>query len=107
MVVYAIVMFFVAAICLIVGIAIRKGNTYLINMYHQTRVKETDRPQYGKEFSNGLFILCVAMLISGIVSLLGESKFLIWGSIAILFAGVVLSTIIFVKVQKKYNGGIS
>ena len=106
MIVYSIIMFIVAALFLFIGIAVRKGNTKLIHDYHKTNIKDTDLTKYGKDFAKGLFTICVTLLISGMISLFGESRILVFGSIAILFVGIILSIIILFKVQKKYNGGI-
>ena len=106
MFVYSIIMFFVAALFLIIGVAVRKGNTKLIHDYHQTNIKDADLPKYGKDFANGLFTICVTLLISGIIALFGESRSIVFASVTVLFVGIILSIIIFAKVQKKYNGGI-
>ena len=97
-----IFMFVLSVLCLVLGVKIRKGNTKLIHDYHQTHIKESDLLEYGKEFSNGMFTLTGALLLSGILYLIGSPI----GAIGILFAGILVSVLIFVKVQKKYNGGI-
>ena len=105
MVAYSILMFVIAAFFLIVGIAIYKGNTKLIHDYHQTHIKESERQEYGRAFAKGMFTICAALIISGIIALFGEEGTIIAASLIVLFAGLIVSFVILAKVQKKYNGG--
>ena len=102
---YSIVMFAVAVLLLVLGIAIYKGNTKLIHDYHQTRVKESERREYGRAFSKGMFTLSATFFISGIIALFGEEREIVLGSALVLIPGFIVSFIILAKVQKKYNGG--
>ena len=105
MIAYSIIMFVIAAFFLIVGIAIYKGNTKLIHDYHQTHVKESERKEYGRAFSKGMFAICTTLIISGMIALFGKDGAVVTASLMVLFAGLIVSIVILAKVQKKYNGG--
>ena len=106
MVAYSIIMFAVAVLFLVLGIAVYKGNTKLIHDYHQTNVKESERMEYGRAFAKGMFVVCVTLLISGITALLGKEGPIVTVSLIVLFAGLIASIVVLVRVQKKYNGGL-
>ena len=106
MIAYSIIMFVTAVPFLALGIAIYKRNTELIHDYHQTNVKESERMEYGRAFSKGLFVICAALLISGIIALFGKENPIAAVSQIVLFAGLIASFVVLVKVQKKYNGGL-
>ena len=106
MIAYSIIMFAAAVLFLAFGIAVYKGNTKLIHDYHQANIKESERREYGRAFSKGMFAICATLLISGIIALFGEGGLILTVSLLVLAAGLTVSVIILVKVQKKYNGGL-
>ena len=106
MIAYSMFMSVIAVFFLIIGIAVYKGNTKLIHDYHQTHVKESERREYGRAFAKGMFAISAALLISGIIALFGKEGAVVAASLIVLFAGLVGSVIVLVKVQKKYNGGL-
>ena len=106
MIAYSIFMFVIALLFLVLGIAIYKGNTKLIHDYHQTHVKKSERRNYGRAFPKGLFAISATLFISSMIALFGEEGAIVAASLIVLFAGLVVSIIILVKVQKKYNGGL-
>jgi hypothetical protein len=106
MLLYSIILFAVAALLFAVGASIHRGNTKLIHDYHQENVKESERGAYGRAFAKGIFALCVSFALSGILALFGESGAAFSASLFVLFAGVIVSSVILIRVQKKYNGGI-
>ncbi len=100
----AILYLALAAIFIVVGILIFRGNTDLIHNYHQKNVKDFDR--YGKAMGKGVIGMGVPFLLGAIVSLcLNSDKGTIVG-IVIVLSGFALSFIYILKVQKKYNGGL-
>lgn len=105
MIAYSVLMFAAAVLFFGLAVAIYRGNTNLIHNYHQTHIKETDKKDYGKSFSKGLFVLTVSLIISGIIALLGTNTPAVIISISILFIGMIISFIVIAKVQKKFNGG--
>ncbi|MBR2546468.1 MAG: hypothetical protein IKE93_09930 [Erysipelotrichaceae bacterium] len=103
MIIYSIILFAVALLTALISISIYRGNTNLIINYHQSRVRLQDKKQYGRDFAKGLSCLCLTFLLSGLAGLLSNSLKL---ADIILFAGIILSIIILVIVQKRYNRGI-
>ena len=101
MLVYSIIMFLVAALFTVLGIAIYKGKTDLIHDYHQTKV--TDKSAYGKAFGKAMLVIATVMLLSGIIGLFEKLLIL---AVAILIIGFVLGMGCIVAVQKKYNKGV-
>ncbi len=103
---YSIILFVVALLFFVVGIAIYRGNAKLIHDYHQENIKESEKPKYCRDFSVGMFVLAATLLISGIIPLVSKEGPFLTASIVLLVSGLIVSVIIFIKVQKKYNGGL-
>ena len=101
MLLYSIIMFLVAVLFTVLGIAIYKGKTDLIHDYHQTKV--TDKSAYGKAFGKAMLVIATVMLLSGIIGLF---KNLLMLAVAILIIGLVVGIGCIVAVQKKYNKGV-
>ena len=101
MLVYSIIMFLVAVLFTVLGIAIYKGKTHLIHDYHQTKV--TDKSAYGKAFGKAMLLIAMGMLLSGIIGLFEKLLIL---AVAILIIGLVIGLGCIVAVQKKYNKGV-
>ena len=101
MLVYSIIMFPVAVLFAVLGIAIYKGKTDLIHDYHQTKV--TNKSAYGKAFGKAMLVIATVMLLSGIIGLF---KNLLMLAVAILIIGLVVGIGCIVAVQKKYNKGV-
>ncbi|MBE6143840.1 MAG: DUF3784 domain-containing protein [Erysipelotrichaceae bacterium] len=101
MLVYSIIMFMVSVLFAVLGIAIYKGKTDLIHDYHQTKV--TDKSAYGKAFGKVMFLIAIAMLLSGIIGLFENLLIL---AVAILIIGLLIGLGCIVAVQKKYNKGV-
>ena len=104
MLVYSIILFLAAVPTGIISIAIYKGNTNLIHDYHQKKV--TDRAAYGKAFGKAMFVIALALLLSGIVGLFGSSDAVAMIAVAILLLGLLIGVAGIVAVQKKYNKGV-
>ena len=98
MLLYSIIMFLVAVLFTVLGIAIYKGKTDLIHDYHQTKV--TNKSAYGKAFGKAMLVIATVMLLSGIIGLF---KNLLMLAVAILIIGLVVGICCIVAVQKKYN----
>ena len=84
------------------AIIIRK--TSLIHDYHQTKV--TDKAAYGKAFGKAMFVVSMALLISGMIGLFGASEVIATIAVAVLFIGLFIGIAWIVAVQKKYNKGV-
>ena len=104
MVLYSIIMFLTAVPMVGISIAIYRGNTSLIHDYHQTKV--TDKAAYGKAFGRAMFVVSMALFLSGIVGLSGRSKTIAMMAVAVLCIGLFLGIACMIAVQKKYNKGI-
>ena len=87
-----------------ISIAIYKGKTSLIHDYHQTKV--TDKAAYGKAFGKAMFVISIALLLSGIIGLFGASEVIAMIAVAVLFIGLFIGIAWIVAVQKKYNNGV-
>ena len=101
MLLYSIIMFLVAALFTVLGIAIYNGKTDLIHDYHQTKV--TDKSAYGKAFGKAMLVIAAVMLLSGIIGLFENLLIL---AVAILMIGLVIGMACIVAVQRKYNNGL-
>ena len=104
MVLYSLILFFAAVPMIIISISIYKGNTNLIHDYHQTKV--TDKAAYAKAFGKALFVVSMALLLSGMIGLFGDSEVIAKIAVAVLFIGLFIGIALIVAVQKKYNKGI-
>ena len=104
MVLYSIIMFLAAVPMMIISIAIYQGNTNLIHDYHQTKV--TDKAAYGKAFGKAMFVVSTALLLSGIISLFGDSEGIAMIAVAVLFIGIFIGIAWIIAVQIKYNKGV-
>lgn len=100
----SILYFAIAAIFIVVGILIFRGNTDLIHDYHQKNVKDFDG--YGKGMGKGVITIGVFFLIGAVVTLAVKGESGTIAGIIVALSGFFLSFIYILKVQKKYNGGI-
>ena len=101
MLAYSIIAFIVAVVFTAMGIAIYSGKTDLIHDYHQTKV--TDKSAYGKAFGKAMFVIAIALLLSGIIGLFDNFAIL---AVAVLIIGLVIGLGYIVAVQRKYTKGI-
>ena len=104
MVLYSVILFLAAVPMMKISIAIYQGNTSLIHDYHQRKV--TDKAAYGKAFGKAMFIVSMALLLSGIISLFGDSEVVAMIAVAVLFIGLFIGIAGIIAVQKKYNQGV-
>ena len=104
MMMYSIIMFLAAVPMVKISIAIYQGKTNLIHDYHQTKV--TDKAAYGKAFGKAMFVVSMALLLSGIIGLFGTSEVIAMIAVAVLFVGLSIGIAGIVAVQKKYNKGV-
>ncbi len=104
MLLYSIIMFLSAVPMIKISIAIYQGKTDLIHDYHQTKV--TDKAAYGKAFGKAMFVVSMALLLSGIIGLFGDSEAIAKIAVAVLFIGLFIGIAWMIAVQKKYNNGI-
>ena len=104
MLVYSIIMFSTAVLFAVFCVLIYRGNTNLIHSYHQEKV--TDKTGYGRAFGKAMSPIAIASLVSGVIPLFDKSDTAILISVGILVAGIALSLVLILGVQKKYNDGL-
>ena len=104
MLLYSIIMFLTAVPMIGISIAIYRGKTNLIHDYHQTKV--ADKAAYGKAFGKAMFVISMALFLSGIVGLSGNSDTTAMIAVAVLFIGLLIGIVWMIAVQMKYNDGI-
>ena len=104
MVLYSIIMFLAAVPMIIMSIAIYRGKTNLIHDYHQTKV--TDKAAYGRAFGRAMFVVSTALLLSGIISLFGDTEAIAMIAVAVLLIGLLIGIAWIIAVQIKYNKGV-
>ena len=104
MLLYSLIMLPISILFMAFSIAIYNGKTDLIHSYHQNKV--TDKAAYGKAFGKALSIIGIAILLSGIIGLAGDSAPIVTTSITVLAIGLGIGIICICIVQKKYNNGI-
>ena len=104
MILYSVIMFLAAAPMITISIAIYRGKTSLIHDYHQTKV--TDKAAYGKAFGKTMLVISMALLLSGIIGLFGDTEIMATIALAVLFVGLFVGIAGIVAVQKKYNKGV-
>lgn len=104
MILYAIILLVVAALCAGLAIAIYCGKTNLIHDYHQSKV--SDPAAYGRAFGKAMFVVAASLFASATIALFGESAPIGVASIATLFGGLAIGIACIILVQKKYNRGI-
>ena len=104
MIVYSIIMFAAAIAFIVFAILISKGNTNLINCYHEDRTP--NKLMYCKKISQALFILADTLVCSGVVALLAKTDAIVLLSLGVLVAGMIFGVVRLFHAQKKYGGGV-
>ena len=97
MVLYSIIMFLAAVPMIKISIAIYQGKTDLIHDYQQTKV--ADKAAYGKSFGKAMLVVSTALLLSGIISLFGDSEAIAMIAVAVLFIGLFIGIAWIIAVQ--------
>ena len=104
MIVYSIIMFAAAIAFIVFAILISKGNTNLINCYHEDRTP--DKMIYCKRISQALWIMATVLVLSGTIGLLGEKDSIALVAVSVLIVGIICGLSRLFYVQKKYGGGV-
>ena len=98
---YSMIMFLTGIPMCKISISIYRGNTNLIHDYHQANVE--DKSAYGKAFGKAMLVVSMALLISGVISLFGNSETIARISVLVLTIGLIVGIASIVAVQLKYN----
>ena len=104
MIVYSIILFAAAIAFIVFAILISKGNTNLINCYHEDRTP--DKMIYCKRISQALWIMATVLVPSGVIGLLGEKDSIALVAVSVLIVGIICGLSRLFYVQKKYGGGV-
>ena len=65
-----IVTFLIGVVCIVLGIANRKGNISSLHSYHRNRVLEEDRIPFGKKVGLGTIIIGCTFIVFSILKAL-------------------------------------
>ena len=104
MILYAILLTVFGVLMIIGGLRIYFTGVEYIYDYYTADV--TDPAAYG--CANGLALLLFALptLICGVLQLLIQTNLMVYISIAVLVVALFVSFYFFLRIQKKYNGGM-
>ena len=105
MLIYSIIMFAVAVLFFGIATAIARGDVKLIASHHREHVDPEKIEEYGKAFSKPLYGICASLALSGVIDLVGGET-AGPASVWVLFAGLAVSIVAIVVVQRRYNGGL-
>ncbi len=104
-----IIAFVLGIVFVVIGITQTKGNLSLLHSYHYKRVKEQDKPIFGKLVGIGSIIIGVGMIFASgsfyLATLLTKNIFEILGYV-FLVLGLLVGLIISFYAMIKYNKGI-
>ena len=104
-----IITIILGVVFIVIGISQTKGNLSLLHSYHYKRVKEEDKPIFGKLVGIGSIIIGVGMIFASgsfyLSTLLTNAIFEILGYV-FLILGMVVGLIIEFYAMIKYNKGI-
>ena len=84
-----------------IGIMNIKGNINTVHSYNRRKVKEEDKPKYGKTIGAGTFIIGISIILAFVVALWNESVMPY-----VVVPGIVIGLAIILFGQFKYNRGI-
>ena len=97
-----IVLFAVAALCVVLGLVIwKKQKISLVHSYHYANVRERDKPAYCKQVGISLLVIAGGVALDGAAVLLRRDSL----GITLMMVGIVAGLVIMHKAQKQYNGG--
>lgn len=92
----------ISLVSFILGIKTYRGNTRIINAYHMTYVKDSDKSAYSKAIARGLFVLSAFIGLGALAFYI--EKFYIF--FILLIIGLAIDITLIVRAQKKYNSRI-
>lgn len=101
MIAFSIMMWFAAFLLFIISISLLRKNTSL--MHGKVYVTTKNKVGYGKALGKLTLIMSIGMVICGIVALISPSTTGIRNSLVVLVMVMIISAIVFIKIQKKYS----
>ncbi len=102
--IYSFVMLLAGAALTAVGASVCRGKTELIHSYHQQRV--TDKAAYGRAMGRAIVLMGVFFALSVVPLFVSRSRAADMLSIGLMSAGIVVSLVLIICAQIKYNKGI-
>ena len=99
MIVYATILFVLAAILLISGSLLYKGNLNSMRANHQRMVK--DKASYGKAMGKAVFVMGVPQVLAGVIALLGEITVVVILTVVISVGGFLAGLFCMLKVEDR------
>ena len=104
MTVYSIIMFAATIVFAVFAMLISKGNTNLINCYHEERTP--NKQVYCKKIGQALWLMATVLAVSGVMGLFGETDDIALAVVGVLIVGIISGLCVLFCVQKKYGGGV-
>ena len=104
-----IVCLIVGVVCIFLGIGNMRGNISSLHSYHTHRVKEEDKPAFGKLVGLGTILTGVGVALYGIffaISILADVAMLTYVGIGFMAVGMVVGLGMSFYAMIKYNKGI-
>ena len=99
----------IGVLFIFIGVGNCRGKLSMLHSYHQKRVREEDRPIFGKLVGSGIITVGVALILMGTFTLLADRLQMevcrIIGT-ALLITGLVVGLGISFFAMIKYNKGI-
>ena len=103
MIAYAAILFVLAAVLLVWGSLLYKGNLNSMRVNHQRMAK--DKLSYGKAMGKALFVMSFSQAFAGVIVLFGEMTAFVLITVVVSFAGMILGICCINKVQEKLLNG--
>ena len=104
MILYAILLVFFGAMMIIGGLRVYFTGIEYIYDYYTADV--TDTAAYGRANGLALMIFALPTLICGVLQLILRTNLMVYISLAVLVIALFVSFYFFLRIQKKYNGGM-
>lgn len=98
---FSIMMWFASFVVLMVAISLLRGN---ISAIHGKVFDATeDKVGYGKQLGKMCVLMFCGLFISGLVAFVIKGNMAIVYSLVILLVAIVISAIVFLKIQRRYK----
>ena len=96
-----IVLLILGLVISVIGIMNITGNINTVHSYNRRKVKEEDKPAYGKSIGAGTLIVGISIILAFVVSLFNEKLMTF-----VMTPGLIIGLAIILFGQFKYNRGI-
>ena len=92
-----------------IGVLNTKGNVSMLHSYHTKKVKEEDKPKFGKLVGIGMIIIGFGIIASGaclLMNIYTENNLFLTLNIVLFIIGFVIGFGFILYAMNKYNGGL-